>query len=64
MSLTALILSHLDGEAAARKFLRDLEAGTALPGSLWGFLAALPEAQRHGACRLIEKALERAGRSA
>lgn len=48
----------IEGEAYALAYLERLQAGTAQPGDLATLLSFLRGAMLHGACRLIEKALE------
>ena len=51
----------IEGEAYALAYLKRLQAGMAQPGDLATLLSFLGGEMLHGACRLIEKALE--GRS-
>lgn len=48
----------IEGELYASAYLTRLQAGTAQPGELAVILAFLTGEMLHGACRLIEKALE------
>lgn len=49
---------RIEGEAYSAAYLQRLQAGTALPGELSVIVAFLQGEMLHGACRLIEKALE------
>ena len=48
----------IEGEGYARAWLERLQGGTAQPGELAVILSFLTGEMLHGACRLIEKALE------
>lgn len=48
----------IEGEEYARAYLARMGDGTAQPGELAVILAFLTGEMLHGACRLIEKALE------
>jgi hypothetical protein len=48
----------IEGESYARAWLERMQAGTAEPGELTVILAFLQGELLHGACRLIEKAME------
>jgi hypothetical protein len=56
---TALL--HLEGEAFALAYLRRLQDGAAQPDELAVLLAFLGSEMMHGACRVIEKALQKGG---
>ena len=49
---------RIEGEAYSAAYLQRLQAGTALPGELSVIVAFLQGEMLHGACRVIEKALE------
>lgn len=51
-------LEVIDGEAQARAYLCRLQGEMAQPGELAALLAYLSGEVLHGACRVIEKALE------
>ena len=55
-SITAL--EAIDGESQARAYLDRLQADMAQPDELAALLAYLSGETLHGACRVIEKALE------
>ena len=48
----------IEGEAYALAYIERLDRGTAQPGELAVLLSVLAGEMRHGACRVIEKALE------
>lgn len=48
----------IEGEGYARAWLQRMQAGTAQPGELAVILSFLGGEMLHGACRLLEKALE------
>ena len=56
--LVGQALLVIEGEDYARAYLDRLSAGDAQPGELATILAFLREEMLHGACRVIEKALE------
>lgn len=48
----------IEGEAYALAYVERLDRGTVQPGELAALLSFLAGAMLHGACRVIEKALE------
>jgi hypothetical protein len=56
--LSDAAVQAIEGESYARAWLQRMHSGTAEPGELTVILAFLQGEMLHGACRLIEKALE------
>ncbi len=58
-ALSAHALAVIEGESCARAYLRRLEAGRSSPGDLAAMLGHLDGELFAGACRELEKQLER-----